>query len=350
MHPTPPRRPWQRALLRVLVGSFALWYLWTRFDMLVEMAAADVALYDPVGVARLLPVPMPPVLYGVLAALCLALGVAFTLGWRFRVVGPAFALLFFFVMCYRNSWSMVYHGRNVVVLSALVLGFVPAADALSLDALKRVPHRVQTFFARAGRDRAGDPAYGWPVRLLCAVTVAAYFLAGVAKLAGDLGWAWAGGEALRDQIVVDALRKEVLGGGTLPALTHVLYDHVWLFTAMGVLTLALELGAPLALAHRKAGWVWAALTFGMHWGIFLLMGIRFRYQLVGFIFAPFLPVEVPVRWVRHASPPGSVAADGRYPRPSRPSPATAARGCHRAGPLRLSRYRTRRGGGRAWPG
>ena len=286
------------AVLRVLVGGFALWYLGSRFGMLGEIAAADPALYDPVGVARLFPAPMPPALYTALVGLTLALGVGFVLGWRFRVVGPLFAVALLVVMCYRNSWSMVYHGRNLVVLGALVLGLAPSADALSLDALRGAAHRAPVALWRATRERAADAAYGWPVRLLMAVTAAAYLIAGLAKVTGELGFGWAAGDVLRDQIVVDALRKDVLGGGTLPPLSDLLYDRTWLFTAMAVLSLALELGAPLALVRRKLGYAWSALAFGMHWGIFLMMGIRFRYPMAGIAFGPFLPVEVPVRWAR----------------------------------------------------
>ena len=53
----------------------------------------------------------------------------------------------------------------------------------------------------------------------------------------------------------------------------------------------IELGAPFALANRRAGMAWAALTWLMHWGIFFIMGIRFRYQMSGLIFLPFFDVE-----------------------------------------------------------
>jgi hypothetical protein len=190
------------------------------------------------------------------------------------------------VLSYRNSWSMIYHNDNALVLHALILGVTPAADALSLDAA-----RVRR---RGGRPPAGAPAgdwrYGWPVRLMSTVTTLTYFLAGVAKLAGPLGPHWAGGEALRAQIAVDGLRKELLGEGAAP-LAYRLYDKVLLFQLIGVGSLVLELAAPACLADRRLARAWAAATLLMHWGIFAIMRITFRYQLSGLIFASFFEIE-----------------------------------------------------------
>src|SRR5207302_7534003 len=94
------------------------------------------------------------------------------------------------------SWSMIYHSMNLVALHALVLGFTPAADALSLDA-----RRAST--VAAGRDPAGAWQYGFAIRLLCAVTALAYFVTGLAKVASPMGWSWATGEVIRSQVAAN---------------------------------------------------------------------------------------------------------------------------------------------------
>jgi hypothetical protein len=225
---------------------------------------------------------MPVGAWGALLVAALAANVAFIAGWRHRVTGPAFAALLLAALTYRNSWSMIYHTHTLLALHVIALALAPSADALSLDA------------ARGRRSGAPAPAasweYGWGIRLLCAVTVATYWLAGVAKVLGPLGWSWAYGEALRSQIAIDALRKEVLGSAAAP-LAFRLYDQVALFGAVGVGTLIIELGAPLALLGRRlaAGWVLSALA--MHWGVFFLMGIYFEYSLLGLALLPFIPLE-----------------------------------------------------------
>ncbi len=132
--------------------------------------------------------------------------------------------------------------------------------------------------------------YGWPLELMNAGSAAAYLIAGIAKVAGESGWSWARGDGLRRQVAVDGLRKEVFGSEASP-VANVLYPHRALFTAMAVVSLLVELGAPLALLDRRLGRLWAIGAFTMHWGILGVMGIRFRYQLSGVGFTSWFDVE-----------------------------------------------------------
>jgi hypothetical protein len=273
-----PEAPARRlALLRILVGGWALWHFGRRRKMLNRVARTDHALFAPVGVVRLLDRPLDPAAFRVLLAGTQAANVAFVLGWRHRATGPLFAGSLLSLCSYRNSWSMIYHSDNIVVLHVLVLGLAPAADALALDA----------------RGRPGPNAawrYGWPIQLLKTLTALTYFVAGVAKLKGPLGRRWATGEALRSQVLVDGLRKELMGDGAAP-LAFTLYRQLALFRMLAVGSLLMELGAPLALLDRRLARLWAVNVFLMHWGIYLIMRIKFRYQLSGLVFAPFFDVE-----------------------------------------------------------
>jgi hypothetical protein len=196
----------------------------------------------------------------------------------------AFAFLLLFVLTYRNSWTMIFHNDNVLVWHVLILAFAPAADSFSLDA-RRQSLSKQTHWR-----------YGWAINLICAVTLATYFLAGAAKLIGADGLNWLMGDVLRAQIAVDNLRKELLGGEA-PETFALLYDQLFIFTLMGIGTLVMEVGAPLAMAHKKLAKLWSIGAFIGHWGIYFVMGITFRYQMSGVIFAPFFAVERPFEWV-----------------------------------------------------
>jgi hypothetical protein len=266
------------ALLRVLVGIWTLLHFGRRWKMLARVARTDPALFEPVGVVKVLDRPLDPAAFRALQAATHAANVAFVLGWRHQATGPLFAGSLLFLCSYRNSWSMIYHSDNVAVLHVLALGLSPAADALSLDA------------RRAGGGAARGWRYGWPIQLIRTVTALTYFVAGVAKLKGPLGRRWATGEALRSQVLVDGLRKELLGEGAAP-LAYTLYPRLGLFRALAVGSLLLELGAPAALLDRRLARLWAANVFLMHWGIYLVMRIKFRYQLTGLVFAPFFEVE-----------------------------------------------------------
>ncbi|MDN5211348.1 DCC1-like thiol-disulfide oxidoreductase family protein [Fulvivirgaceae bacterium BMA12] len=278
------------AILRVATGGFSLWYLVTRYEMIQRMAQSDIALFEPVGLSNLLPGPIPPTLFTVLYSTGIALNIAYMIGLKFKWTGPLFALLLLFLLSYRNSWSMIYHNRIALVLHVLVIGFVSAADAYSFDAWWK--NRKGMIKSAMSHWR-----YGWPIRLVCAATVLTYFMAGLAKVFGDLAWDWVSGNAMRSQVAVDALRKTVLGETHSP-LFEWLYPHTTLFLLMGVLTFVLELGGPLILGHKRAGMIWAVLTWSMHWGIFFIMGIRFRYQMSGIIFLPFFETEKAIPYLR----------------------------------------------------
>src|SRR5690606_19565214 len=133
------------------------------------------------------------------------LGLAFTLGWRFRVTGPAFALVAAFVLSYRNSFGMVFHTENLALLHLCVLAIAPSAAALSWDA-----NRSRASGATDSATLAVDA--GWAIRLICAVTATTYLVAGLAKLRYG-GWSanWADGELLRAHVAFDNLRKVELG-------------------------------------------------------------------------------------------------------------------------------------------
>jgi hypothetical protein len=269
------------ATVRVLCGAFSVVYLLVRAPVMISFGRLHADQFEPVGVAQLLGGPQPAALTVALWALCVAAGVAFTLGLRYRYSGPAFGLLFLWVTSYRNSWGMIFHNDNLTVLHALVLGLCPAAgEALAIDA------RGKPEPSDAGR-------YGWPLKLLCAAAAAAYLLAGVAKLRGA-GLHWAGGDVLRNYIAYDAMRKIELGSVHSP-LGAWLVRYAWPFPLISALSLALELGAPLALLRRRIGKLWALGTWGFHLGVLAMMAIVFPYPLsVGL--APFFDAERIWRW------------------------------------------------------
>jgi hypothetical protein len=65
---------------------------------------------------------------------------------------------------------------------------------------------------------------------------------------------------------------------------------------MAVMSLAIELGGPLALLHRRLALLWSLAAWGFHLGVILLMAIVFPYPLLGLAYAPMFRVERPVGW------------------------------------------------------
>ena len=265
------------AALRLLIGGFALGYVLVRAPHLAGYGGLPERQFAPVGVATWLPEPLPSDALQLLVALTAIAGFAFVAGWQFRWSGPLFAVLLLGVTTYRSSWGQVFHTENLLVLHVLVLALSPAADALSLDA------------RRSGFVPEEDGRYGWPVRLMCLLTVLTYFVTGQTKLR-NAGLDWLTTDSLRNYIAYDNLRKAELGSAH-SLLGAALVRHAWLFTPLAAFTLIVELGAPLAMLGGRLARAWALAAWLFHAGVLAMMAIVFPYPLFGVAFAPFFAVE-----------------------------------------------------------
>ncbi|MGH3931522.1 MAG: hypothetical protein ACRDTF_16305 [Pseudonocardiaceae bacterium] len=285
--PTPATR---LGAVRLLVGGYSVYYLARRRRMLARIAKTDPELFAPVGPPRVLGRPLRSSTASRCTDATLAAGAAFTLGAGHRITGPIYSALLTWTLAYRNSWSMVFHNDNLLVLHAIVLGASRCADAVSMDAVARHGWR------RAMSAGTVHGRYGWPLQAMNAVTAASYLLAGVAKVEGELGWRWALGGALRRQVAVDGVRKEVFGSAASP-LAYLMYRHTEIFTAMAITSLVVELAAPVALISPRTGRLWALAAFGMHWGILAMMKIKFRYHLSGTAYLSFFDMDKLLKWL-----------------------------------------------------
>ncbi len=271
------------AALRIAIGAYALVWVIARAPELVAVARLGRWQFDPTGVARLLDAPLPGNVVLAVALATIALLVAFTLGIAYRYSGPLAAIALLWTLTYRNSWGLPFHTENLLVLHVLALACAPAADAWALG-------------------RPGPPpaaGYGWAIRLLAMLTAATYVMAGVAKLRLG-GLAWLDGELLGNQIAIDNLRKALLGAPTAVFATPLL-EHRDALTIVSVVTLVVELGAPLVLLHRRIAAMWALAAWGFHVGVVLVMNIWFPYPLFGFAYLPLFEVEGVVPWLRRNS-------------------------------------------------
>lgn len=279
-----PSLPPQRlASMRILVGAFAVVYLLARAPHLTSFGQFSPRAFAPVGPISVLGSPLPTSLVVGFFAVALLSSIAATLGYRFRWSGPIFGVSTLWVLSYRNSWGMIFHTENLLVMHALIIGWSPAADTWSVDS--------------AGAEApASSGRYGWALRAMCLVVVLSYVVAGVAKLRAA-GWGWTDGDELRSHIAFDAVRKLELGSVHSP-LGAAIIPHAWLFPPLAWLTLAFELGAPFAMLGGRAAAVWCWAAWGFHVGVLLLMAIVFPYPLLGLAYAPFFAIEKPfIRWV-----------------------------------------------------
>ncbi len=271
------------AALRIAIGGFALAWLTARLPELVSVAQLPARTLMPVGVTRVLSAPLPLAAVVAIAVVTVLATLGLTAGWRYRLTAPIAALGLLWTLSYRNAWGMVFHTENLLVLHVLALACTPAADAWAVT-----------------RARSGGPppaaGYGWAIKLLAALTCATYLLAGIAKLRLG-GLAWAGGEHLRNQIAIDNLRKALLGSAIAP-LARLFVAHPDALAGFALGTLAIELGAPLAMCSHRVAKLWAWAAWGFHLGVVLTMNVWFPYPLSWVAFLPMVHAERIVTWLR----------------------------------------------------
>ena len=262
------------AATRFWTGLFATVYLLARVPNLWSVAFLPAHRFDPVGPVAVLSMPLAPALYLPIVLLTLALAPLFAIGWRYRWVGPIFAVLLLGVLSYRNSWGMVFHTENLLVLHVLILSLSPAGAGVESD--NKEHHAAR-----------------WILRWMSFATVCTYFVAGWAKLE-RVGFHWFEGEMVQRQVAYDNARKLLLGDFYSP-LGLWLAQWEWIWAPLAIAAFALELGAPLAMLHPRIAWIWAVGAWGFHVGVLLTMGILFPYPLFGIAYASF---GAPERWFR----------------------------------------------------
>src|SRR5690606_9701579 len=115
----PPEPATRLASMRILVGLFAIVYLLARVVHLTDFSQLGDSAFEPVGPISILEAPWPPALVVAAFGVALLSGVAACVGAYYPLSGPCFAISLLWVLSYRNSWGMVFHTENLLVLSAL---------------------------------------------------------------------------------------------------------------------------------------------------------------------------------------------------------------------------------------
>jgi hypothetical protein len=275
----PAAQPLRPAVIRLGVGAYAIRSGLRRRNMFKKVHRQHPKRFKPVGLVRVLKEPLPPKVADALFDAAQVANLASTLGIAHRITGPLNAALQLWTLSYRNSWGMILHNDNTTVLHQIVLGTTRSADALSVDALVRDGTLTPDRF---------DRHYGGVPTLVNLATTAVYLISGVAKVRSPMGWKWAMGRTLREQIAADAVRKELFGSEAAK-LAGPLYRAGDRFGVLAAGALLVELGAPLAMADRRLGKWFSLAAVGMHWGIYVAMNIKFRYNMSGVAYLGYFP-------------------------------------------------------------
>jgi hypothetical protein len=208
-----------------------------------------------------------------------------------RVSSAVAVVLGAYLLGLLHSMGDLSHGDAAAVLILGVLALARSGDALSLDALVR------------GERPPPSGEYRWPVRAAWLVMSTVFFAAGIAKLVQG-GPAWAFSENMAFILAEHQFPPEhpeaMLSWGAWMA------RHPWLYQSLGLATLVLEVGYPLAMFSWRAR---LALVPGM---LMAVLGFR---VLMGPSFIPLMLCHV--FWVRWRRAPVAEPTSAKHDLPAR---------------------------------
>ncbi|MBV9186403.1 MAG: HTTM domain-containing protein [Acidobacteria bacterium] len=183
-------------------------------------------------------------------------------GWRTRWTVPLACIGYFLEGGLLRQYSHFYHSGMASMDLLAVLSFTPCGDGFSIDARGKPP-------------RARSRTYGW-ARYACWVTLAMiYFSAGLSKLRTG-GLQWSGASNLRAITLTDTLNPMQYDFKLSLQFAHA---PDWVFVALGIGTIAIEILYPAVLFSRVARRIFPIAAVAMHVGIWLLQNVLF-YDLI----------------------------------------------------------------------
>lgn len=262
-----PAAPTNLAVNRILFYGILLYYFGlsrSRTDF-PAWAAIPEAFWDPIWYFRWLGLPL--LSESTLEILSIAWKVALVcsaLGVLTRVSTTLSFALGAYLIGLMQCFGKTHHFDYAALIVLGIMALSRSGDAVSVDRLVR---------NRIGWHRERDPSvaalsgeYAWPIRLVQLLTVLVFFGAGVSKLR-HAGLAWIFSENMRFVLLGHHYSHE-------PPTRWGLYvaQVGWAPKLLGLLTVVLEIGAPLALVGRTLCRVIIPGLVMMQVGIQLLTG------------------------------------------------------------------------------
>lgn len=258
---------WQLGAIRVLVcGVVLINLLW---ENLASTALLPPSMREPMGLfhaAQWLPgfsrFEASAAALRAFQMLLVVVTAAAMIGWRTRWTVPLACLGYFLQGGLLRQYTHFYHTGVAPLYLLAVLSFTPCGDELSIDARHKPPP-------------AASETYGW-ARYACWVTLAMiYFSAGLSKLRSG-GLQWSGAANLRSLMMKDTLNPMQFD---FRLSLHLVRAPDWVFVALGISTIAIEILYPAVLVSRVARRIFPILAVAMHIGILLLQNVLF-YDLI----------------------------------------------------------------------
>ncbi len=265
---TSPARAWERFWFPAVPAARLEWFrrilyaylwidVWVTTGFVRAHGSVDTDLYQPLLIARVLPLPVPTdLVVTVTMGIVLAGALLGITGRAPRLAGTVTALAYLQWMVIAFSYGKVDHDRLPIVVALFVVATVGRTEV---------------------SDRAGSAAAGWALRMVQVGVVAVYFLSVVAKVRYG-GWLWANSATLTQALV----RRGTTVGRDLLAQPDLLVAAQWA-------TVVFEATSVALLVRWRARWIWWWSAVVFHVVTYALLSIAFFPQLVCLL--AFVPLE-----------------------------------------------------------
>jgi hypothetical protein len=265
-----PSAPAALALCRIWLFAFVI-YTALRYD-LRPWANVPEELWRPILLLSWVPPALRTldVLSAARLALLAAAG-ASLLGLATRYSTRLSLGLAIFVFGFPQCFGKVNHGLTIVMFALGIFAVSRCGDALSLDAALRK--------LRGPRPPGPSGDYRWPIALMQALMMTAFFASAVAKLRNS-GLDW----VASDHLLNTLLRNFYTGHNPPTGLGQWLAQFPLLCHVAAGLSLWNEFSAPLALYNRRYRWWVVPNLLAMQIGIYLTMGVSFEGFWVCYLF------------------------------------------------------------------
>jgi hypothetical protein len=193
------------------------------------------------------------------------------LGLATRFSTRAAFVLAVFVFGFAQCFGKVNHGLVLVIFALGIFAASRCGDALSLDRLWQ---------RRRGLPPPGDSGeYRWPIALMQALMMTAFFASAVCKLRNS-GLAWVTSDHLLNTLV----RNHYTGHNPPTSLGLWMAQFPLLCHVAAGLSIWNEFSAPLALYWRRYRWFVVPSLLAMQLGIYATMGVSFVGFWVCYLF------------------------------------------------------------------
>jgi hypothetical protein len=191
-----------------------------------------------------------------------------------------------------NSFGVVSHAQTPVILCLFVLALSACGDGFSVDAwIHRTRKKIPPDQARAASGR-----YHWPIQLLRLIWCLVYFSAGFGKIrAGGISWIFS--DNMEVMLSLAPHRYPTAAAASLIRdLGPWLAQASGLCVVLALLSVSLELMAPIALFSTSGAWLLVPLLCGMQIMIYFTMYENFIWFLP--LYLAWMPRSVDVLRMR----------------------------------------------------